>query len=393
MKIIFFLAFSFFLCINIFSETINAASPSHNHVQDAINSASHGDTILIPPGSATWTSQVTCSKNLIIKGSGIDVTTITMSTTIGSYTGGLIITAPGYWELTELTMVGTGTKIYMVNATVAGSEGFRVHHNKFVGYKIRFGWDYGVIDHNTFDDCGEAIDVRWPHSLDSAHAGAPPLDGKGSYSWSLPVSLGSEEAVFIEDNVFYHDEIYGHPVTAVDGGRFVFRYNTMYVSATGYSDVDAHGNYFNDRSTYSFEIYNNDLNFERPYHSYGIYLRGGRGVVFNNEMNTSGSGSLSFPICLANYRSFNDPYASYPAPDQINNVYIWNNTYNGSPVGGSVQDRGVEQDHIQLGRDYFETQLSGYTPYTYPHPLAGGSSPAPETNTEVVKPKEIQVLN
>ena len=33
-------------------------------------------------------------------------------------------------------------------------------------------------------------------------------------------------------------------------------------------------------------------------------------------------------------------------------------------------------DHIQEGRDFFnDTQKPGYTPYTYPHPLATAASP------------------
>ena len=155
-------------------------------------------------------------------------TKITMSTSIGSYVGGLVMRAAGYWEVSNIHFDGTGTKVFMILGGSGNlSEGFRVHHNTFKGYKIRFGWSYGVLDHNTFDDSGESIDVRWSHSLDSSYSGAPPYDGKGSYSWALGGEFGTEKAVFIENNVFYHILYQGHPVTSVNGGRYVFRFNTV----------------------------------------------------------------------------------------------------------------------------------------------------------------------
>ena len=61
-------------------------------------------------------------------------------------------------------------------------------------------------------------------------------------------------------------------------------------------------------------------------------------------------------------------------------VYQWSNTHNGS---GSVTI-GSQSSRIVAGRDYYDnTQLSGYTPYPYPHPLTtgqgAGSPPAAPT--------------
>lgn len=58
-------------------------------------------------------------------------------------------------------------------------------------------------------------------------------------------------------------------------------------------------------------------------------------------------------------------------------VYAWDNTINGSTA--SISNGGYST--IVLGRDYFNSAKSGYTPYTYPHPLRGAlAAPTVLTN-------------
>lgn len=85
------------------ANTINAASCNTGNVQTAINSAAEGDTVIIPPGTCTWTSGVTISgKGITVKGAG----------------SGRII---AYDNGTEVLTIGTGTK----TITIAGySPGF-----------------------------------------------------------------------------------------------------------------------------------------------------------------------------------------------------------------------------------------------------------------------------
>ncbi|MGA2515981.1 MAG: hypothetical protein ABSG44_05470 [Thermodesulfobacteriota bacterium] len=64
-----------FLISSVFSfrveaATINAANCSSSAVQTAINSASNGDTVIIPNGSCTWTSGLTISNYVKIVGAG-----------------------------------------------------------------------------------------------------------------------------------------------------------------------------------------------------------------------------------------------------------------------------------------------------------------------------------
>src|SRR5438552_14327336 len=48
--------------------TINAASPSFNHVAAAISLASDGDTLIIPAGTASWTAGLVITKGITLKG-------------------------------------------------------------------------------------------------------------------------------------------------------------------------------------------------------------------------------------------------------------------------------------------------------------------------------------
>src|ERR1017187_1831970 len=59
--------------------TNTAASLSSSDVQTSINNASVGDTILLPSGSATWSSGVALNKPITIHGEGTNLTIITSS--------------------------------------------------------------------------------------------------------------------------------------------------------------------------------------------------------------------------------------------------------------------------------------------------------------------------
>jgi hypothetical protein len=47
---------------------INAGSPSLADVKNAIASAADGDTVIVPAGTAAWTSTVTITKGITIQG-------------------------------------------------------------------------------------------------------------------------------------------------------------------------------------------------------------------------------------------------------------------------------------------------------------------------------------
>jgi hypothetical protein len=325
--------------------------------------------VQLPQGEFVCYKPVIIPSGRVVRGSGIDKTIIINRRTGWIEQAFRIIGKEGESvRITGMTFTGAnlGTKDMSDLISIEGdSKQFRIDNCKFINggaHAIKIdGYTYGVIDHNLFiDDSQESISIR---------------DGEGDESWGRPLSYGTANAVYIEDNTFDYNTRGDHAVTSVNGGRYVFRYNSVYsTEELNATQVDTHGNFFNERSGFSSEIYGNYLYSEQSF--YGIYIRGGRGVIFDNVL----EGNYDLPICLANYRSFDTPKGessgpcgysacSYPAPDQINNYFIWDNTYQGSTASVTVQDRGLEQDHIQLNRDYYTSELGSYTEYTYPHPL------------------------
>ncbi|MEK7153638.1 MAG: fibronectin type III domain-containing protein, partial [Patescibacteria group bacterium] len=60
----------------------------------------------------------------------------------------------------------------------------------------------------------------------------------------------------------------------------------------------------------------------------------------------------------------------------IEGIYIWNNTFKGNPVSSS---NIAAAPAVQEGREWFLTAHPTYIEYTYPHPLATGTTPPADT--------------
>src|SRR6266513_5352560 len=56
--------------------TITAVSPSLSDVTSAVSKAADGDTVVVPVGTATWTSQLAIKKAITLQGKGIGSTII-----------------------------------------------------------------------------------------------------------------------------------------------------------------------------------------------------------------------------------------------------------------------------------------------------------------------------
>lgn len=380
--------------------TIDAESCSQPHVQGAVDSAMDGDLVLVPPGRCRWTSPVfTNGTAVTIQGSGIDRTTIVDGT--GNDWQQSPFWAEGEegrpFRITGFTL--TGDNDYYGVITIRGQcRNFRIDNIKFLDLPERCinisGYSYGLVDHCVFENTAQPLAAN----------------GDTNAAWERPLTLGTENAVYVEDCLFIRDD--GNAaIDAHDGGRFVFRYNTLYNA-----HVHAHGCCNTTRGVFSFEIYENTIIVDErmvgdPTMWAGVAMRGGTGVIFNNEM----IGPFYHPILVVNYRTCheathdacqeefdrcdgdsqydgNEDSTGYPCRDQIGRstdtgqftpqalepLYQWNNTLNGNPVVVEINDissyftceNPSMRDHIKSGRDYFdETERPGYQPYVYPHPL------------------------
>jgi hypothetical protein len=279
----------------------------------------------------------------------------------------------------------------------------------------------GVFDHNNF--------VNW--AWGAVFHYQPAADG-GNNEWMVGAQLGSSHAIYIEDNTFSAAGG-GYYLTDNNGAsRWVFRYNDISNAYIAGHDAQV-GGY---RGALKLEAYNNTFTFNTSGNCYIMYRAGANGVFFNNTMTGSNILDCNYPLNFANYRN-DGPYGwpsacsstsgnailatntnyvqsctsgtgciktdgsssspnGYPCRDQVgvsgndpqvgggSPFLFWNNTINGSDASSHIAV-GFGSSFIVANRDYcttattMPTSCNGvtttYIPYTYPHPLAGGSPP------------------
>jgi len=331
------------------------------HIEQLIQNTPAGGIANLPAGKIILTTQITVKTGILLIGAGTNQTFVHTGSSYAfrmeGDTNDRILISGIHFIGNEVDSRGIYMRSDSTNFRISGCV-FSKYLQAINIYQI----NQGLIDHCSFINNGTSILVS--ETDDDA-------------AWNKPVTLGSEKAVYIEDCYFHYEKetlssMY-HSIVGGHGARYVFRYNNLFYTMNG-SPIDAHGNFFWGRGTVSYEIYSNRIKIPENRIYYGMYLRGGSGVVFDNSF----TGRFALPICLANYKSFrsstggtgptNYGETDYPCIDQINNLYIWNNTTNGALMNAIIQDRGWEQTHIQEGRDYFHSTAPTYVPLTYPHP-------------------------
>jgi hypothetical protein len=172
----------------------------------AVATASSGDTIIIPEDTATWSKQILWTdKNLKIMGAGKTKTKI-------EYTGSGMFKVTTYdtskcgWGVSHINAVSNSstdnTTIVVESSDIDSfSYGWVVHDMRFYalksspmphGISIK-GSSHGVIYNCDFDTIFGAVSVY-------AYRGDEGSGTKyGDRAWEIPISLGSKNAVYVED--------------------------------------------------------------------------------------------------------------------------------------------------------------------------------------------------
>jgi hypothetical protein len=410
---------------------VNAAgvpSCAYNDVNYCVNTvAEDGDTVLLGIGNATWSDTLTIDKSVILQGMGENRTKIFNNTFVNQ---SLILISPPsdvpiringlYFDLPD-----EPESVYRMAIVIKGkSDGsfgltkVRIDHNTFNkgDHQIFWeGWAYGVVDHNVFlnGDTSVMIEGEGPNG--------------GDHSWARPIIPGTIDAVYIESNTFTMDNNYGTKnnnefIYHQNGGRSVTRYNTF--NAVGYTIrtswfIDSHGNWGGPSDT---EFRGQPLRevYRNIFIAYnGSHLDNSRGgsLLFYDNVYTSVLNQSPSILKLTEEDGWTSAAwcpqcpisTTWPAHDQINNTFIWNNTVNGSgntSIGFDPANPTTDPVFIQEKRDYWlnppgptggktaysndtinETFVEGpnayypYVPFVYPHPLTWGdySNPAKKT--------------
>jgi hypothetical protein len=296
------------------ANTINAASCSQTDVQAAINSANSGDTVVVPScGATTWTSVSISGKNLTLQGQttciGTPASACIDNTNITTTGAGLQVTASatnfvtiaGFTFTVNSPDQNNGGIVLVASSATQGQVSFRFHHNHVITSStsgavgiVTVQYAYGLIDHTVFDDSGSG-----EHALgiqgDWAHA--------GFLAWNRPLSLGTNNAIYIEDSTFNLTNQTDGLVDGYTGGRIVFRHNNVIQNGSGAIGADNIGFHGTDsgsyRSFFSVEIYGNTFTNNSGGTMTSFRSRGGTALVYNNAW----AGGSWNGITLQNYRA------------------------------------------------------------------------------------------
>ena len=387
-------------------------------VWDAINAAKDGDIVQLPEGTAVWTKGWNAGhwakmKAITIQGAGIDKTIIRTDTSRAPGDKSFVVNGVEGkpFRITGITFDGTGfpnAGIWAGEIVISGNcKNFRVDHCKFLNMDQMMtitGDTYGLIDHCYF------------HALEkNRQAQTIFCQGPGKVNFTKPLTMGTAQAVYFEDNEAHFGPAVVNPdgnnpwIVPYQGARVVIRHNKIINSQLEIYRVrpGAYG-------CQSAEIYDNTFSTEgvkagRPQGF--IFIAGGVAMVFNNSV--TGTTYNTRTIQVSHERSFmaigefavcdgTNPIdgnqipagqkgAGYPCFGQPGRAtdadgdgvfepspcYAWNNTFNGAKLDmvlrpwADPEQTERQAAHVKEGRDFFneEPKPEYYKPYTYPHPL------------------------
>ena len=344
------------------AKSITALTPSLFDVSKAVGSAVEGDTVIIPAGKATWTSQLAITKAITLMG----------QTTTDSVAGAANDQTILQYNLTDkrplINVQSVAGKVYRISgitfqsiSSVASANGFivlggysqkvRLDHCHFAlatspaqAQAIRVsGAVRGVADHNVIQQLRT--------QTFGVYNGGSPNDKFGNTAWSQPTAWGSADFFYVEDNYIIKT---GKMWVVCDGDagmKLVLRHNHVFNLQAG-----NHGTEGVPRGCRALEVYNNDFHNTDPGDTTCGGVRSG-GVLFYN--NTWDGTALYGGFALAVFRTQN----------------TWTNQQFTGWEGASGRSPWDVNDTEGNG-----TYVEGHAPFQY-FPASGSATAATGTTT------------
>lgn len=387
---------------------------TQQELQKAIDAAPEGGTVTIPNGSYTWTGQLVINKTVHLLGESKNRVKITNNNTSSNM---LDVTASktGSIEIANLDIDSMQNNVYVFSirtnpAPDGGGKPILLHDCAFkTGYRYAIEWDTngGVV---------------WDCVFDGSKSGG--VSGISFVARSLPgdwtkvstlgkLDTGGESNTYIEDCVF-EKTIIGC-MNLDDNSRVVVRHCTF-----DNSQIGSHGQETSVAGSRQWELYNNKFvcDKDNPFNlNTFVQLRGGTGVITDNDFDNIPWGKNKIQLCVFNIRRKGQIpcQTTYPAARQVGQgwigdggynypsvpangpgyvtdpICIWGNTGEGAKESNFVGLSDYQPDEcgngktitdfVKLDRDYKLGPKEGYEKIAFPHPLRGGgggsTSPAP----------------
>jgi len=333
--------------------TIQAASTAFTDVSNAVASASPGDTVVLPPGTNAWSSQLTIG-SITLQGSGTNCTVIVDETPpVGngtalmqlSVTSSVLTRVTGIQFTHGVTNNLTFDNYYGSIVIYGANPSWRIDHcffNVMSSKAVHVGDDaFGLIDHNVFLTFNRiSIEIFGT--------------GYGDAAWAAPTQFGSANAVYIEDNYFSDGNNFGL-VDVSGGARAVFRHNTMIGSYFNTHGTETTQRY---RSSRYVEVYQNNFTYMTPPDWQNFYamcdIRGGSAVIFSNTAAGYWSvGSLNYYRATDNDTGFTPWFGA-------TGISGWDS--NSPPLLTGVNSTGVQLTNLIVpGANWTNNQWFGCT--------------------------------
>lgn len=327
-------------------QNVYAASAAYADVAAAVAAANADDTVIVPAGSATWTSNlvVTTGVQIIgaIDGNGDPLVEITSGydgraenvETTGAYLiayspsapelnqpfrlsgfsidGNAICKPVGIFNLTTSPQIYPLTQIRVDHCHLSNPDEASGRWSYVILIK---GTIYGVIDHCTISGLKDVIKCY----------------GNNNESWAqLEFAYGSAAQLYIEDNDIVCDN---YPaIEGGVGGRYCARYNRITVGnttlATNIQVFDAHGNTAaSNAGQMGLECYGNETYAPNaPNGGSHVDHRGGRGLFYNNIIYGPDLYD-TYVYCREEENDSTQPPATTDGgmPQHVTDSYYWSN--------------------------------------------------------------------
>jgi PKD repeat protein len=371
------------------AEEHHAASLNPADVQAAVNAASAGDWVVLPAGdNSNWTTTVYVPPGINLRGAGVSKTILRQPTGSSArfFSFNNSSLSHNYnLEVYGFKIVGpSGREGAPVWPTSSGT-GYAIEIKKYPQIKIHdleiHNKNYGIVTRDVKKGVIYECGFYW---IINNYSSA--THGTGGYGvccytsdpWPADYpAFGSGSQVYVEDCTFSGVK---HATSNGATGRMVTRYCKIEKGWRSHCSLDAHGQRSGNESSLTTEFYNNEiwLASEGIYEPQGVAggtsIRGGQAVMFNNKFHSGGGSSPGDSLGIHDM-DISDAgiYAypgDYPVYWQPRNIWVWGNTYDGSPVRASESSSWFEENRLSGGvYDYRNIQLSGYVPFSYPHPL------------------------
>jgi hypothetical protein len=290
--------------------TLNASSCDLGHVSSVVGSAMDGDTVVIPAGTCSWAGPLNISnKSITLRGQGIGSTVIVSTNATDPNLLNWATKPSGVSKVSDLTFDSGSPTVngYLSMVVVGGNTSSFVMQNvRLIQRRQRaitfHGYVRGVMSRVVVDTYTFSVPIHISHENWGG------VGDHGDNSWAQDSTMGTAEALYVEDSTITCYIGFYCPATDADAGpRYVFRFNSVTNAQSFHHGLDTPGRPRGARQWeyYSNTFVNNVMQGVNP-----IGARSGTGMVFDNQLTVGGSGSSYAVFDFQTQRANSDPVVS-----------------------------------------------------------------------------------